>query len=74
MNKNINLKQFCSNPGDSHSDHKIVFEAASSCSKSFRNKFVKSGCVMRVLSETERALIMIFSYYVSLEKSYAKKF
>ena len=66
---------FVPNPGDSHSDHKIVFEAASSCSKSFRNKFVKKWLCYEVLSETEQGLNNDFfpNYYISLEKNHIQK-
>jgi LmbE family N-acetylglucosaminyl deacetylase len=39
--------------GDVHSDHKLVFEAAYSCTKSFRYPFVRKIMMMEVVSETE---------------------
>jgi LmbE family N-acetylglucosaminyl deacetylase len=39
--------------GDVHSDHKYIFEAAYSCTKSFRYPFVKKIYMMETLSETE---------------------
>ena len=39
--------------GDVHSDHKYIFDAAYSCSKSFRYPFIKKIYMMEVLSETE---------------------
>ena len=39
--------------GDVHSDHKYIFDAAYSCSKSFRYPFNKKIYMMEVLSETE---------------------
>ena len=38
---------------DSHQDHRIVFDAAAACSKSFRNPFIKKLRVYETLSETE---------------------
>lgn len=40
---------------DVHSDHRKIFEATYSCSKSFRYPFIKSIYMMEVLSETEFA-------------------
>jgi N-acetylglucosamine malate deacetylase 1 len=39
--------------GDIHSDHKYIFDAAYSCTKSFRYPFIKKVYMMEVLSETE---------------------
>jgi LmbE family N-acetylglucosaminyl deacetylase len=57
---------------DAHSDHKIVFESASACSKTFRNSFVKKWLCYEVLSETEQGLNNDFApnYYVSLSKKH----
>jgi LmbE family N-acetylglucosaminyl deacetylase len=41
--------------GDVHSDHKKIFEAAYSCTKSFRYPFIKKIYMMETLSETEFA-------------------
>ena len=40
-------------PGDVHSDHRIVFEAASACTKWFRHPCVKSVVVYETPSETD---------------------
>jgi len=40
---------------DVHSDHRIIFEAAYSCTKSFRYPFIKKIYMMETLSETEFA-------------------
>lgn len=40
---------------DVHSDHRVVFECAYSCTKSFRFPFIKKICLMETLSETEFA-------------------
>lgn len=42
--------------GDVHSDHRRIFEAAYSCTKSFRYPFIKKIYMMETLSETEFAL------------------
>jgi len=42
--------------GDIHSDHKHVFNAAHSCTKSFRYPFIKKIYMMETLSETEFSL------------------
>lgn len=41
--------------GDVHSDHRAIFEASYSCTKSFRYSFVKKIYMMETLSETEFA-------------------
>lgn len=40
---------------DIHSDHRKIFEASYSCTKSFRYSFIKKIYMMEVLSETEFA-------------------
>ena len=40
---------------DVHSDHRKIFEASYSCTKSFRYSFIKKIYMMEVLSETEFA-------------------
>ena len=42
---------------DVHSDHRKIFEAAYSCTKSFRYPFIKKIYMMESLSETEFSLI-----------------
>jgi len=39
--------------GDAHSDHRRIFEASYSCTKSFRYPFIKKIYMMETLSETE---------------------
>jgi LmbE family N-acetylglucosaminyl deacetylase len=39
--------------GDVHSDHRIMFDAAYSCTKSFRYPFIKKILMMETISETE---------------------
>lgn len=41
--------------GDVHSDHRHIFEAAYSCTKSFRYPFIKKIYMVETLSETEFA-------------------
>jgi len=41
--------------GDVHSDHRIMLEAAYSCTKTFRYPFVKKILMMETISETEFA-------------------
>ena len=41
--------------GDVHSDHRKIFEAAFSCTKTFRYPFIKNMYMMETLSETEFA-------------------
>ena len=41
--------------GDVHSDHRNIFEAAYSCTKSFRHQFIKKIYMIETLSETEFA-------------------
>ena len=42
--------------GDVHSDHKCIFDAAFSCTKSFRHPYIKKIYMMETLSETEFSL------------------
>jgi LmbE family N-acetylglucosaminyl deacetylase len=42
--------------GDIHSDHRKIFEASYSCTKSFRYPFIKKIYMVETLSETEFAL------------------
>jgi len=42
--------------GDVHSDHKYIFDAAYSCTKTFRHPFIKKLYMMETLSETEFSL------------------
>ena len=42
--------------GDVHSDHRIVFDAVISCTKSFRNPFIRRLLSYETLSETEFGL------------------
>lgn len=50
--------------GDVHSDHKYLFDAAYSCTKSFRYPFIKKVFMMETLSETEFSLPMESEYFI----------
>jgi len=50
--------------GDIHSDHKYVFNAAHSCTKSFRYPFIKKIYMMETLSETEFSVSAKSDYFV----------
>jgi LmbE family N-acetylglucosaminyl deacetylase len=43
-------------PGDAHSDHKITFEVAASCTKWFRYPSVKKVLVYETISETDASV------------------
>lgn len=63
---------------DVHSDHRIIFQAAYACTKSFRYPFVKEICMMETLSETEfspavQEKIFIPNKFVDITKFFAKK-
>ena len=62
---------FLPHPSDVHSDHKVTFEAAISCTKWFRNPSVKRILAYETLSETEFGLSKVHNfhpnYYVNIE-------
>ncbi len=41
--------------GDIHSDHRVVFNALYSCTKSFRYSFIEKILMMETISETDFA-------------------
>lgn len=41
---------------DTHSDHRVVFDAAIACCKSFRNPQIKKVMCMEIISETDYAI------------------
>lgn len=66
------------NRSDVHSDHKAVFNAVMSCTKSFRYPFVKKVLMMEVISETDFSLALpenafIPNYYVDITETFEKK-
>jgi LmbE family N-acetylglucosaminyl deacetylase len=63
---------------DIHSDHRVIFEAAYSCTKIFRFPFIKKILMMEVLSETEFApplkdSVFIPNYFVDISNFLGKK-
>jgi LmbE family N-acetylglucosaminyl deacetylase len=59
------------NRSDAHSDHRIIFNAVISCTKSFRYPYVKQVLMYECLSETEFAAalpenVFIPNYYVDI--------
>lgn len=63
---------------DIHSDHRVFFEAAYSCTKTFRYPFVRKILMMETISETEFALSLkgytfIPNYFVDIGRFLPKK-
>jgi len=63
---------------DVHSDHRIIFDAVYSCTKSFRYPFIKRILMMETLSETEfspstKEDCFIPNVYVDISKFIEKK-
>jgi len=66
------------NRSDAHSDHRIVFDAVMSCTKSFRYPYVKKVLMYECLSETEFAPILperVFqpNYFVDISVFFKEK-
>jgi LmbE family N-acetylglucosaminyl deacetylase len=66
------------NRTDAHSDHKMVFDAAIACSKTFRNPSIKRILMYECLSETDFAAqlhekIFIPNYFVDITDEFNKK-
>ena len=66
------------NRSDAHSDHRIVFDAVMSCTKSFRYPYIKKVLMYECLSETEFAPILperVFqpNYFVDISNFIEKK-
>lgn len=62
--------------GDIHTDHKIVCEAAYSCTKNFRYPSIKKILCMEIVSETNYSYSdegFRANYYVNIEKYMEKK-
>lgn len=69
---------YCPNRSDAHSDHRVVFDAVWSCTKSFRYPFVKKVLMFECISETEFAPSLsertfIPNYFVDITGFVAKK-
>ncbi|AHF01588.1 GlcNAc-PI de-N-acetylase [Thiomicrospira aerophila AL3] len=63
---------------DVHSDHRVMFEAVYSCTKSFRYPFIKKIYMMETLSETDFALStkedsFVPNVFVDITDFFAKK-
>tara|TARA_R110002072_G_scaffold1989_2_gene16434 strand:+ start:154693 stop:155358 length:666 start_codon:yes stop_codon:yes gene_type:complete len=62
---------------DVHSDHKVAFEAAYSCTKSFRYPFIKKVLLMETISETNFSTshqnTFAPNYYVNITEYIDKK-
>jgi LmbE family N-acetylglucosaminyl deacetylase len=61
---------------DVHSDHRVVFEAIYSCTKSFRYPYIKKILCMEILSETDFASSdngFVPNYFVDITKYVDKK-
>lgn len=66
------------NRSDVHSDHKAIFNAVLSCTKSFRYPFIKKVLMMEVISETDFSLglpetMFIPNYYVDISETFEQK-
>ena len=66
------------NRSDAHSDHKAVFNAVASCTKSFRYPYIEQVLMSEVISETDFALplpesVFIANYFVDITEEMNKK-
>lgn len=63
------------NYSDIHSDHRIVFDAAIACTKSFRYPFIKKVLMYETVSETEFSAIDHFkpNYFINISDYFNKK-
>lgn len=63
------------NYSDIHSDHRIIFDATLSCTKSFRYPFIERILMYETISETELAPINHFgpNYFVDISDYFEKK-
>lgn len=55
---------YCMNRSDAHSDHRIIFEAVFSCTKSFRYPSIKKILMYECISETEFAPALIEKVFI----------
>jgi len=63
---------------DAHSDHRLLFESAYSCTKTFRYPFIKRVLMMEIISETEfvpgvRDSVFMPNYFVDISDFLNKK-
>jgi len=66
------------NRSDAHSDHRIIFDAVSACTKSFRYPYLKRVLMYECISETEFAPAITErffnpNYFVDITSFYQKK-
>ena len=66
------------NRSDAHSDHRIIFDAVMSCTKSFRYPYIKQVLMYECISETEFAPALaekafLPNYFVDITKYMDKK-
>lgn len=66
------------NRSDAHSDHKAVFHAVASCTKSFRYPYIEQVLMIEVISETDFSLplpesVFIANYYVDITDEMSQK-
>ena len=64
--------------GDIHSDHRVIVEAAQSCTKTFRYPFIKKILMMETISETEFAVssagaVFAPNYFIDISDFIDKK-
>jgi N-acetylglucosamine malate deacetylase 1 len=69
---------YCPNRSDAHSDHRIIFDAVISCTKSFRYPFIEKVLMYECISETEFAPALIEkvflpNYFVNISNYLRKK-
>jgi len=55
---------YCNHYSDIHSDHRIAFDAVSSCTKNFRYPFINKIMLYETLSETEFSLTMSSNAFI----------
>lgn len=66
------------NRSDAHSDHKAIFNAVASCTKSFRYPYIEQVLMLEVISETDFALPLpesafIVNYFVDISEEMQQK-
>jgi LmbE family N-acetylglucosaminyl deacetylase len=66
------------NRSDAHSDHRVIFDAVSACTKAFRYPYIKKVLMYECISETEFApqlpeKVFIPNYFVDISEFLGKK-
>lgn len=69
---------YCPNRSDAHSDHRVIFDAVVSCTKSFRHPYIEKVLMYECISETEFApslheKVFLPNYYVNISDYIDKK-